>query len=127
MTLIPSKVWVVDRWVTFSLNIGDYQNIIAFLDANGLSFLTLLSLDFTQIPSNLHGRGNSTNLLEYLSNNSDDNILINQFLNYFLNTAFFNRNVSFLDVLTNINSFRISVRSFFIFEPNKFSNPNILN
>ena len=84
--LIPSKVWVVDRWVTFSLNIGDYQNIITFFDDNGLSFLTMLALDFTQIPVSLHGKGNSTNLLDYLSNNTDNNTLISQFLNYFLNT-----------------------------------------
>ena len=82
--LIPSKVWVVDRWVTFSLNIGNYQNIITFFDENGLSFLTMLSLDFSQYPISLHGKGNSTNLLEYLSNNTDNNSLILQFLNYFL-------------------------------------------
>ena len=84
-TLIPSKVWISDHWVTFLLNIGIYQNIITFFDLNGLSFLTTLNLDFTQIPLILHGKGNSENLLEYLSNNTDDTILINNFLNYFLN------------------------------------------
>ena len=84
MTLIPSKVWVVDRWVTFQLSIGVYQNIITFLNDNNLTFLTTLTLDFSQLPFALHGKGNSTNLLEYLSNNTDDNLLILQFLNYFI-------------------------------------------
>ena len=85
MTAIPAKVWIDNHWVFFSLIIGDYKNLISFLNTNELSFLTTLNIDFTNIPLNLHGKGVSNNLLNYLSNNSNDNFLIDQFLNYFLN------------------------------------------
>lgn len=82
--MIQSKVWFNNNWVLFSLNINTYQNIITFLESNGLSFLTTMSLDFNTIPFVLHGKGNSKNLLEYLGNNTDNAILIKQFLVYFI-------------------------------------------
>ncbi len=84
--VIESLVWASDHWVRFRLIIGTYENIITFLDNQGLYFLTTLELDFTQIPFLLHGKGDSKNLLQYLSNNTDDNSLISQFIQYFLST-----------------------------------------
>ena len=56
------------------------ENIITFLDFHELSFLKYMKLDFTQIPFLLHGKGKSENLLEYLANNTDNDILIVQFV-----------------------------------------------
>jgi hypothetical protein len=82
--IIESLVWYSDHWVKFRLILGDYENIITFLEYNELSFLKIMNLDFTQIPFLLHGKGNSKNLLQYLANNTEDNILITQFIDYFL-------------------------------------------
>jgi len=81
---IKSLVWSNDHWVKFNLIIGVYENIIIFLDYHNLSFLATMDLDFTQIPFLLHGKGNSKNLLQYLSNNTDDISLIFNFINYFM-------------------------------------------
>jgi hypothetical protein len=83
---IAAKCWVVDHWVRFNLYIGTYENIITFFDAQKLSFLTELEIDFTIVPLELHGRGQSITLLDYLANNGDNNTLVSKFLVYFLNT-----------------------------------------
>ena len=82
--LVPAKCLYQGQWVNFNLIIGNFDNIIVFLNANNVAFLTTMELDFTSIPLVLHGRGRSRNLLEYLSNNNDNNSLISKFLNYFL-------------------------------------------
>lgn len=82
--VIESLVWSGDHWVKFRLVLGNYENIIAFLDYHNLFFLTTLELDFTQIPFLLHGKGNSTNLLQYLANNTNNSSLIFQFIEYFI-------------------------------------------
>lgn len=84
MSLVPSKCWNGKNWVNFNIVLGDYENIITFLDANKISFLYTMELDFTVIPIVLHGRGRSRNLLQYLANNTDNNTLITSFLRYFL-------------------------------------------
>ena len=81
---MSSYFWFIDHWVKFRLSIGNYQNIITFLEYHDLSFLSEMAINFDQIPLPLHGKGTSRNLLEYLSNNSDDNALILNFLNYFI-------------------------------------------
>jgi len=81
---IPSYFWLNDHWVKFRLIVNNYQNIISFFDAHDISFLSEMTLDFTKIPLILHGKGNSKNLLEYLSKNTDDNNLILSFLTYFM-------------------------------------------
>ena len=81
---IDSLVWASDRWIKFKLDIGIYENIITFFDSQGLLFLTTLELDFTKIPFSLHGKGDSKNLLQYLSNNKDDENLILKFIEYFM-------------------------------------------
>ena len=82
---IKAKCWFDNQWVRFSLTTGSYRNIITFLDAQNLSFVTEIKLDFSKIPFELHGKGNSETLLQYLANNTDDDLLISQFLMYFLN------------------------------------------
>jgi hypothetical protein len=81
---VPSKFWNVDHWVKFRLLTDTYENFIAFLNANGLSFLAQLELNFDNIPINLHGKGVSKNLEEFLSKNTDDVSLILRFLYYFI-------------------------------------------
>ena len=76
----------LNRRVEFKLKINSYANIIKFLEAHELLFLAEMTLDFTQIPLIFHGKGKSRNLYEYLANNIDNNDLIYNFLNYFLNT-----------------------------------------
>ena len=82
--VIESLVWVSDHWVKFRLILVNYENIIMFLEYHGLSFLSTMDLDFTKIPFLLHGKGNSKNLLQYLANNTDNNYLIFQFIEYFI-------------------------------------------
>jgi hypothetical protein len=84
--VIESLAWSIDHWVKFRLVLGNYENIITFLDYHSLSFLTTMNLDFTSIPFTLHGKGDSKNLLQYLANNTDNATLISQFINYFLST-----------------------------------------
>ena len=91
---LKSKCWVNDHWINFDLMLGTYDNIITFLNAQKLSFLSEIHLDFSNIPLELHGKGNSINLLQYLANNTDDNALISRFLEYFLNMTLDMRYVS---------------------------------
>ena len=84
---IKSKCFVNSHWIGFNLLIGSYDNIITFLDAQKLLFLSELYLDFSTIPFELHGKGHSSNLLQYLANNTDDNLLVSRFLEYFLNVT----------------------------------------
>ena len=80
-----AKCWNVDHWVKFKLMIGEYENLIAFFDAHELSFLSKMELNMVNMPVSLRGRGNSKNLLEYISNNVDNPDLIFRFVSYFLN------------------------------------------
>jgi hypothetical protein len=73
--------------VQFRLIPGEYQNIIVFLETNNILFVSEMQLDFSKIPLQLHGRGNSNNLLEYLSNNNTDYNLLFSFLNYFISNV----------------------------------------
>lgn len=70
--------------VHFNLIPNNYQNIIVFLETNNILFVSEMQLDFSKIPLQLHGRGNSNNLLDYLSNNNNDYNLLFNFLNYFI-------------------------------------------
>ena len=97
---IQSKLWVNDHWIRFRLIIGDHKNIITFLESNNILFLSELKLDFSTIPFELHGKGNSKNLLEYLSNNVDNNSLISKFLDYFLNKTL---NIKYYENEENVN------------------------
>jgi hypothetical protein len=81
---IKSTCWYSEHIVHFKLNTGIYENIIVFLNENNISFLTTMKLDFTNIPFNLHGKGNSENLLDYLSKNNKNVTLIYNFIEYFL-------------------------------------------
>lgn len=81
--LTSCKVLYNNYWIKFTINSFNYKNIMIFLELNKLLFLSTAEIDFSNIPISLHGNGNSTNLVEYLSNNTDNNILISQFLNYF--------------------------------------------
>jgi hypothetical protein len=89
-----AKCWVTDRWVKFTLTTGSYENIMVFLDAQKLLFLSDMELDFTTIPLVLHGRGYSKNLREYIANNDENTSLINRFIDYFLNIIL---DISYLD------------------------------
>lgn len=80
-----AKCWNIDHWIKFKLMVGTYENLIAFLDAHELSFLGKMELNIDNIPISLRGRGNSKNLLEYISNNVDNPDLIFRFVSYFLN------------------------------------------
>ena len=84
MILIDATCLSINTKIKFKLGIQSYQNIIIFLKTNNILFLSELELDFTKIPNILHGRGHSKNLIEYLSNNSDNNLLILKFLDYFI-------------------------------------------
>lgn len=70
--------------VNFTLMTGEYQNIMVFMYDHDIKFASEMLLDFSKIPIQLHGRGNSHNLIEYLSNNNDNNTLLFDFLNYFI-------------------------------------------
>ena len=82
--LIPAKFWSIDHWVKFNIIPDEYENLIAFLNAHGLSFLTLLELNFDNIPTSLHGSGRSKNLNEYAANNTGNVSLLLRFFNYFM-------------------------------------------
>ena len=69
---LHAKFWYDNHWVIFTLGVDSYQNIITFLEINGLFFLAEMQLNFDTIPLALHGKGNSNNLLDYLANNVDD-------------------------------------------------------
>ena len=84
MATIKSTCWFSEHEVKFKLETGIYQNIIDFLIINNISFLAEMKLDFTTIPINLHGKGNSRNLLDYISKNSENVVLIKSFLEYFM-------------------------------------------
>jgi hypothetical protein len=84
MATIKSNCWFLDHNVKFKLETGIYQNIVDFLIVNNISFLTDMNIDFTIIPFNLHGKGNSKNLLDYISKNSENVALIKSFLEYFI-------------------------------------------
>ena len=81
---VTGNLLYIDQNIKFKLILGIYQNIITFFNDNDISFLTEMKLDFSQIPNNYHGNGISTNLIEYLSNNTNDSNLTYSFLNYFL-------------------------------------------
>jgi hypothetical protein len=81
---IKSTCWFNKHIVHFKLKTGKYENIIVFLNDNKISFFTTMELDFTNIPHNLHGKGNSKNLLDYLSKNNDNITLIYNFIEYFM-------------------------------------------
>jgi hypothetical protein len=84
VSTIKSNCWFSEHEVKFKLETGIYQNIIEFLIVNKISFLADMNLDFTIIPFNLHGKGNSKNLLDYISKNSENVILIKSFFEYFI-------------------------------------------
>ena len=79
-----AKFWLNNTWVRFNLSFGLYSNILEFFNLHDISMIETNYIDFSKIPTVLHGFGNSQNLLEYLSNNSADNKLIMNFLNYYL-------------------------------------------
>jgi len=81
MKKIPAYCFA-DHKINFNLGICLYQNIITFLEENNILFLSNMKLNFDLIPLELHGKGNSSNLLEYLSKNDNENIY--KFINYFL-------------------------------------------
>jgi len=82
--IIAGLFWNYTNWVKFRFNTGQYDNFLNFLNSNDLSFISELPLDFTNIPTTLHGKGRSRNLLDYFANNSEDSTLIVNFLNYFI-------------------------------------------
>lgn len=81
-----AKFYHNNRWIKFRLNIGEYDNILDFLSKQNIYFLAEDKLDFTTIPTVLHGKGRSNNLLDYVSNNNDDPSLIFRFIDYFMST-----------------------------------------
>jgi hypothetical protein len=74
----------IDINVKFKAKTGYYQNIISFFEDCDILFMSTMKLDFTKIPFNLHGNGNSENIIEYLAKNNDNPNLIYNFLNYFI-------------------------------------------
>ena len=84
---VNSNLWYIDQNIKLKIKLGIYQNILIFFNDNDILFLSEMKLDFTQIPFLYHGSGDSKTLIEYLSNNSDNNDLIYRFLQYFLFTV----------------------------------------
>jgi hypothetical protein len=82
---LKAKCWNGEYWIQFKLYLGIYENLITFLEVQKLFFLAEMKIDFSLIPIELHGKGQSENLLQYLANNGDNNVLISNFLLYFLN------------------------------------------
>jgi hypothetical protein len=82
----PAYLWVNTHEVKFTLKIGQYYNVIDFLNQNKLSFLITMPIDFSSVSPNLIGKGNPKNLSDYLAFNESNYILTLNFLNYFLNT-----------------------------------------
>lgn len=72
-----------DKWVKFTIQYGRYSNFIDFLKQNKIEFLSSMKLNFNEIPRSYHGNGNCDNLLTYLSNNVDNDVLIADFITYF--------------------------------------------
>lgn len=88
--LIPSqgdyaKFWINNNWIRFIAVYGTYSNIIDFFDSHNISFIKTNYINFDNVPINLHGFGNSYNLMDYLSNNAGNTTLICDFINYYLN------------------------------------------
>jgi hypothetical protein len=78
----PAYCWATDHNVKFKLKIGSYPNIIEFLNSSKIEFLA--NIELPELPKYLLGNGRSKNLLEYISNNSSNNILLYNFLNYYI-------------------------------------------
>ena len=81
---IPAIFWNSTYWVKFRLKVGNYINFLEFLIEHQISFLAEVTIDFTNIPLSLHGKGVSKNLTEYFANNNNNTILIINFLNYYI-------------------------------------------
>ena len=99
MEKIQVKLWINDNWVKFKIEIKTYDNIMTFFQESNILFVSTMNIDFNSIPLELHGFGHSNNLLEYLSNNENNNNLISNFLTYFLNNLL---NIKYLNGV-NIN------------------------
>lgn len=84
MPTVNATCLYTDNRVKFQLNTGSYQNIITFLESNNILFLAKQKIDFSEVPTTLHGKGKSENLLEYLSNNNKNDELLLKFMNYFI-------------------------------------------
>ena len=85
MDRISSKFLMNNKYVQFKLIPGTYKNIIVFFDLHKLLFICKIKLDFSTIPSYLHGKGRSENLLKFIENNCNNPVLITKFILYFLN------------------------------------------
>jgi len=83
---VPAKFWYSSYWINFKLKLGQYDNFLTFLEIHQLSFLAEMELDFSTIPTSLHGQGTSENLLQYIANNTSNSSLILNFINYFILT-----------------------------------------
>lgn len=86
LTVTPAKFYYNNDWVKFSLIIGEYDNLLDFLNSHNLLFLENMKIDFTKIPTYLHGRGNSITLLDYFANNTNDVTLLFTFSHYFIDS-----------------------------------------
>lgn len=84
-TIIKAKCWFDNRWVRFNLTTGTYTNIMVFLNQMKLSFYADMPINFETLPKELHGKGTSVSLVDYLAKNEGDDYLILNFLIYFLN------------------------------------------
>lgn len=73
--------WNNTNNIQFKLKVGNYTNIIDFLNVHKLSFLA--KIDLPELPINLRGK-TSKNLLEYLNKNFENTVLINEFLKYYI-------------------------------------------
>lgn len=91
---IQVKLWYIDHWIKFKIGIKTYDNIMLFFEECDILFVTEMILNFNSIPLGLHGYGHSNNLLEYLSNNANNNNLISNFLTLFFNDILI---ISYLD------------------------------
>lgn len=80
-----AKLFINNKWTHFVEKSGTYDNILAYLDNNNISFVKSNYIDFNTIPKQYHGVGFSRNLLDYISNNSNNNNLIFSFINYYFN------------------------------------------
>lgn len=81
---IAAKFYYNNYWIKFTFENGYYDNFMSFIEGNNIGFLGEMAIDWTNIPIDLHGKRNSYNLYQYIANNSDDSILIINFLNYFI-------------------------------------------
>ena len=78
--MINSSILYNGNRVNFKLTLDKYKNIISFLTANNILFLSEIKLN---IPPALYGNGTNNNLIQYLSNNNDSKLLFS-FLRYFM-------------------------------------------